>query len=117
MHRVDVGNDVQEQIDALPVEALNAFAELRVVLQTAPWSGRPSNPDNPNGAVRLYVFAGAGLARYLVSEHHGLGELIDGGRWGGDPAATSSGQEPHAELSTPEDEPVAVTEARRYPPS
>jgi hypothetical protein len=40
-----VVNDEQAQphVDALPAEALGAFAEVRVLLETAPWSGRPSH--------------------------------------------------------------------------
>ncbi|MGQ0624660.1 MAG: hypothetical protein ACT4PP_08460 [Sporichthyaceae bacterium] len=75
MYSVDV-DGVRAQIDALPAGALNAFIELRVVLETAPWSGRPSNPDNPNGALRVYVFARAGLATYLVLEHQRRVEVI-----------------------------------------
>jgi hypothetical protein len=69
VYLVEVADEVQAHIEQLPPEALNAFAELRVVLETAPWSGRPANPDKPNGAVRVHVFARAGLATYLVLEH------------------------------------------------
>lgn len=58
----------EQQIDALPTEALTAFAELRAVLETDPWSGRPYLRTNPQGAVRVSVFGTHGMATYLILE-------------------------------------------------
>ncbi len=41
MYTVETDGQAKHQVDALPAEALTAYAELRVVLETAPWSGRP----------------------------------------------------------------------------
>ena len=39
MYRVELDEQAREQIDALPDDAVVAFAELRVMLETAPWDG------------------------------------------------------------------------------
>lgn len=66
MYTVETDGSAQQQIDALPAAALAAYAELRVVLETAPWSGRPYHRDNPDGAVRSHTFGTSGLAVYLI---------------------------------------------------
>lgn len=66
MYAVDTDGQAQQQIDALPTDALSSYAELRVVLETAPWSGRPYHRDNPDGALRSHPFGTAGLAVYLI---------------------------------------------------
>jgi hypothetical protein len=70
VYTVDTNGDAQQQIDALPAEALAPFAELRVVLETAPWSGRPFRRTNPEGALRMHTFgpSGQGLVTYVVLE-------------------------------------------------
>jgi hypothetical protein len=35
------------QVAALPVDALDAYAEVLEVLQLMPWNGRPQHEDNP----------------------------------------------------------------------
>jgi hypothetical protein len=60
--------EAQAQVDALPADALNAFAEIRVLLETAPWSGRALVRENPAGAVRQLDFARVGLVVYVVLE-------------------------------------------------
>ena len=70
MYTVNTDGPAQHQVDALPTEALAAYAELRVVLETetAPWSGRPYHRDNPQGAVRARAFGTHGLVVYLILE-------------------------------------------------
>jgi hypothetical protein len=68
VYRVETDEQAQEQVDALPAEALAAYAELRVMLETAPWNGRPYHRENPRGAVRAQPFATYGLAVYLILE-------------------------------------------------
>ena len=68
MYTVNTDGPAQHQVDALPAEALAAYAELRVVLETAPWSGRPYHRDNPQGAVRALAFGTHGLVVYLILE-------------------------------------------------
>jgi hypothetical protein len=41
-----------EQVAALPVEALSAYAEVLVVLESQPWNGRPQHEALPGAAVR-----------------------------------------------------------------
>jgi hypothetical protein len=69
VYNVETDDDAQEQVAALPAHALAAYAELRVVLETSPWSGAPYNRDNPEGALRVHTFgAGRGLAVILILE-------------------------------------------------
>lgn len=68
MYSVETDEQAQDQVDALPAEALGAYAELRVMLETTPWSGRSYHRDNPRGAVRAQAFGGYGLAVYLILE-------------------------------------------------
>lgn len=69
MYTVETDGPAQQQVDALPAEALSAYAELRVVLETAPWSGRPIHRDNPQGAVRVGLLGTHGMVVYLILEH------------------------------------------------
>ena len=67
MYTVETDGQAQQQVDALPAEALTAYAELRVLLETSPWSGAPFRRDNPGGNLRVHTFgAGRGLAVYLI---------------------------------------------------
>jgi hypothetical protein len=68
LYTVDIDDQAKHQVDALPAEALAAYAELRVVLETAPWNGRPYHRDNPQGAVRTLTFGTRGVAVYLILE-------------------------------------------------
>lgn len=56
MYRVVADSATLEQVAALPVEALSAYAELLTTLEVAPWSGRPQHEANPDGAVRRWAF-------------------------------------------------------------
>jgi len=58
----------QEQIAALPLEAAHYLAEVFALLETAPWAGRPSNPAQPEGNMRIIPFGEGGLVTYLVLE-------------------------------------------------
>lgn len=66
MFTVETDEPAQQQVDALPAAALAAYAELRVVLETAPWSGRPYHRDNPDGALRTHTFGTHGQVVYLI---------------------------------------------------
>lgn len=68
MYRLGLEPVAEEQIGALPAEALQPLAELFTLLETAPWSGRPFNPDNPRGNMLTHVFGQRGLATYIVLE-------------------------------------------------
>lgn len=70
MYRVVTYPEAQEQIAALPDEALGAYAEVLGVLEPQPWSGWPQHQGNPEGAVRRWLFGagGAGQVVYLILE-------------------------------------------------
>lgn len=69
MYTVVTDEQAKPQTDALPDAALAAYAEVRVLLETAPWSGRPYHRGNPDGAVRVQPFATYGQVVYLILEH------------------------------------------------
>lgn len=68
MYRVETDERAQEQVEALPAEALAYYAELRTVLELNPYSGVPLSKDNPEGGMFTLTFGphGEGLAYYLV---------------------------------------------------
>jgi hypothetical protein len=68
LYTVTTDDQAKDQVDALPADALAAYAEVRVVLETAPWSGRPINRDNPDGQVRVRQLGDHGMVVYLVLE-------------------------------------------------
>jgi hypothetical protein len=49
VYRVVTDELSQQQIEALPAEALAAVAELRILLEVQPWSGEPLHTKNPHG--------------------------------------------------------------------
>jgi len=65
-YTLDIGDDVQEQIAALPTAPLHALAEAMVVLEITPWSGPSLHAGNPEGAVRNLPFGGLGMVTYLI---------------------------------------------------
>jgi hypothetical protein len=58
----------EDQINAVPSEALRPLTELFTLLETAPWSGAPFNPANPRSNMLTHAFGELGLATYLVLE-------------------------------------------------
>lgn len=82
MYTVETDAAAQQQIDALPAEALAGYAELRVVLETAPWSGSPYRRDNPEGALRVHAFGSHGLVSYLILEEQRRVDVL-GVQWVG----------------------------------
>ena len=66
MYRLSLDPIVEDQINAVPQEALRPLAELFALLETAPWSGEPFNPANPRGNMLTHAFGESGLATYLV---------------------------------------------------
>lgn len=59
-----------QQVAALPVKALDSYAEVLDVLQLTPWNGQPQHEENPERAVRRWVFGPgkAGQVVYLILE-------------------------------------------------
>ncbi|WP_225730375.1 MULTISPECIES: hypothetical protein [unclassified Nocardia] len=68
MYRIIPDSVVVDQVAALPTEALLAYAEVLSVLEIEPWSGQPQHRDNPEGAVRRWVFGGSGQLVYLIAD-------------------------------------------------
>ena len=70
MYRIVPDAAVFPQVAALPVEGLEAYAELLAALEVAPWSGPSHHAANPDGAVRRWSFGPnrAGQVVYLVLE-------------------------------------------------
>jgi len=70
VYRLVIYPEVQEQIAALPDEALIGYADVLDVLELAPWSGQSQHAGNPEGAVRRWMFGpeGTGHVIYLILE-------------------------------------------------
>jgi hypothetical protein len=70
MYRLVPDRETMDQVTALPVEVLGAYAEVLAVLELTPWNGAAQHANNPDGAVRRWVFGpdGAGQLVYLIVE-------------------------------------------------
>jgi hypothetical protein len=70
MYRLVPDNATMDQVATLPVEILDVYAEVLAVLELTPWNGSPQHANNPDGAVRRWVFGpgGAGQVVYLIVE-------------------------------------------------
>ena len=68
MYRLIMTPEVEEQVSALPDEALGPFAELVTLLEVSPWSGQPFGRSNPRGNMLTLAFGDGGLAVYFVLE-------------------------------------------------
>lgn len=68
MYRVVDDDSVPEQVAALPAEALSGYAEVRTLLEVAPWSGSPYRGEKPDGPMRTLVFGSSGAVTYLILE-------------------------------------------------
>lgn len=68
MYKVTTDEQSEQQIEALPAEALTAFAEARAVLELAPWNGDPYHKHRPDSPMRALSFGphGEGDIVYLI---------------------------------------------------
>lgn len=68
MYKIEIYPDAQDQIGALPVAAQYLLSEAFAVIQLVPWNGLSVNKQNPEGALRRFLFGpeGAGMVTYLV---------------------------------------------------
>ncbi|MGH3710017.1 MAG: hypothetical protein ACRDRQ_18345 [Pseudonocardiaceae bacterium] len=64
MYRLIIYPEAQEQVAALPDEALDGYAEVLNVLELVPWSGEPQHKDNPDAAVRRWIFGSHGAGHH-----------------------------------------------------
>jgi hypothetical protein len=79
VYEVTTDEQSRAQIDALPAEALAPFAEVRAVLEVAPWSGDSLNDANPDAAVRSIAFGRGheGLVTYLILDDQRRVDVLD----------------------------------------
>lgn len=79
MYTLRSSAQVDDQVTHLPRDALAAFAEVRAVLEVAPWSGESLNDANPNASVRSWTFGpdGRGVIYYLIQERDRLVGLLE----------------------------------------
>jgi hypothetical protein len=70
VYKVTTDEQSQPQIDALPADALSAFAEARTALELAPWNGTPYHSYRPDSPMRALTFGphGEGDIVYLILE-------------------------------------------------
>ena len=75
---IEVYPDVQDQIRALPQQALHALAEAICVLELVPGKGDPYHRSNPDGSMRNLAFGphGEGLVTYLILEDQNRVDLL-----------------------------------------
>ncbi|GGK53725.1 hypothetical protein Ppa06_13980 [Planomonospora parontospora subsp. parontospora] len=66
MYQVLLGPIAEERTTELPEEALRPLAEPLVLLEIAPWSGRPYNPADPKANMLTHAFGERGLATYIA---------------------------------------------------
>jgi hypothetical protein len=79
VYRVTTDERSQPQIEALPTTAGGPFAEARVVLEVAPWSGDPLIGSKPDGGIRTTTFgpSGQGMITYLILEDQRRVDILD----------------------------------------
>ncbi|MGH3437644.1 MAG: hypothetical protein ACRDR6_23110 [Pseudonocardiaceae bacterium] len=70
MYKVTTDGQSQQQVGALPAEALNPFAEAHTALELAPWNGAPYHRNAPDSPMRALTFGpyGEGDIVYLILE-------------------------------------------------
>jgi hypothetical protein len=68
LYTVTTDNQSQQQIEALPAEALAPSVEAGAALEVAPWSGVPHNKQKPDSPIRALTFGpeGQGDMVYLI---------------------------------------------------
>jgi hypothetical protein len=78
LYAVTTDDRSQQQVDALPPEALAAFAEARTMLEVAPWNGEPYHRDKPDSPMRALSFGpnGEGDLVYLILEDQRRVDLL-----------------------------------------
>lgn len=78
MYKVTTDDQSQQQIEALPAEALTPFAEARAVLELAPWNGLPYHNQRPDSPMRTLTFGpnGEGDLVYLILDDQRRVDLL-----------------------------------------
>ncbi|MEO6086677.1 MAG: hypothetical protein ABIQ18_26545 [Umezawaea sp.] len=78
MYEVTTDNESEQQVAALPPDALAAFAEARATLELAPWNGTAYNSAKPESPMRALTFGpeGQGDIVYLILEDQRRVDLL-----------------------------------------
>ena len=68
MYTISADDESEDQIDALPHDALVWFAEVRAMLEVAPWNGPAYNSRKPDSPMRSVPFGpdSQGMVIYLI---------------------------------------------------
>jgi len=66
LYTVETDEQAQQQVAALPPEALPAYAEARALLEVSPWAGTPYHRRKPDGPLRTVALGNAGMVTYLI---------------------------------------------------
>jgi hypothetical protein len=68
VYTVTTDDETQQQLDALPAQALAPFAELRTTLEVAPWNGAHSTGSSPTAPYVPTPFGphSEGMTTYLI---------------------------------------------------
>lgn len=78
MYTVTTDDESEGQVAALPHGALVWFAELRAMLEVAPWNGPAYNPLKPESPMRSVLFGpnSEGMVIYQIVDHHRRVDLL-----------------------------------------
>ncbi|MGH3720888.1 MAG: hypothetical protein ACRDRI_18975 [Pseudonocardiaceae bacterium] len=78
MYTVTLDAESRQQLDALPPAALAPLAELRAMLEVAPWNGDPFNKLKPERPMRGQPFGpnNEGMAAYLILDDQRRVDLL-----------------------------------------
>ena len=70
--------EVTASVAALPLSVLPSLNEVFDLLKLVPWNGPPYNEDNPDGAMRHWVFGpgGVGDVIYVILENTRQVEVV-----------------------------------------
>jgi hypothetical protein len=68
VYKIEIYPDALDQIGALSVAAQRILSEVLAAIQLVPWNGPSASEQNPDGALRRFLFGpeGAGMVTYLV---------------------------------------------------
>ncbi|OLT01485.1 hypothetical protein BJF90_31560 [Pseudonocardia sp. CNS-004] len=75
-YSLDVDPLAEQQIAALPQNALAVLADGLTVLELVPWNGLPVNHSNPDGPVRQLPFGSLGMITYLILDDQQRVDLL-----------------------------------------
>ncbi|WP_274232522.1 hypothetical protein [Actinomycetospora straminea] len=67
---------MQDQIQALPAEAVDDFERLSRALEVNPWDSDPYVAGKPAGPLRTRAFGEGGLVTFLVLEDQRRDDLL-----------------------------------------